>query len=161
MSSPKKTARMSPKKSPKKKSKKESAAATTKEVKNEKALFSMNPKSISNDQIAKWIKAGDVDKMELTVLMGKGNTYINFILFFPSEDTEKNENFFLNSNKQVNNWLEKQLGMMLPGIILKTWEMSWNNQVNTEKIICPKNVELVHSEYKPVSDRVLPRPIIF
>ena len=77
MSSPKKTARMSPKKSPKKKSKKESAAATTKEVKNEKALFSMNPKSISNDQIAKWIKAGDVDKMELTVLMGKGNISIS------------------------------------------------------------------------------------
>ena len=96
MSSPKKTARMSPKKSPKKKSKKESAAATTKEVKNEKALFSMNPKSISNDQIAKWIKAGDVDKMELTVLMGKGKfllQYINFIIFFSSEDTEKNEFF--------------------------------------------------------------------
>ena len=33
--------------------------------------------------------------------------------------------------------------------------MSWNNQVNTEKIMCPKNVELVHSEYKPVSNRVL------
>ena len=66
---------MSPKKSPKKKSKKESAAATTKEVKNEKALYSINPKNISKEDIAKWIKSGDVDKMELAVLAGKGKIY--------------------------------------------------------------------------------------
>ena len=48
------------------------AEAITKEIKNEKALNSINPKSITNDQIAKWIKAGDVEKMELAVLAGKG-----------------------------------------------------------------------------------------
>ena len=75
VSSPKKTAR-SPKKV-KKLSKKDTAKAekTTKEVKNEKALYSINPKSISNDQITKWIKAGDVEKMEMAVLMGKGRVH--------------------------------------------------------------------------------------
>ena len=76
VTSPKKSLK-SPKKG-KKLSRKESdkAAATTKEVKNEKALYSINPKNISKEDIAKWIKSGDVDKMELAVLAGKGMIYI-------------------------------------------------------------------------------------
>ena len=72
VTSPKKSLK-SPKKG-KKLSRKESdkATATTKEVKNEKALYSINPKNISKEDIAKWIKSGDVDKMELAVLAGKG-----------------------------------------------------------------------------------------
>ena len=73
VSSPKKSLNKSPKKSKKSKSKEsDKAEATTKEIKNEKALNSINPKSITNDQISKWIKAGDVEKMELAVLAGKG-----------------------------------------------------------------------------------------
>ena len=75
VTSPKKSLK-SPKKG-KKLSRKESdkATATTKEVKNEKALYSINPKNISKEDIAKWIKSGDVDKMELAVLAGKGKIY--------------------------------------------------------------------------------------
>lgn len=54
-----------------------SAAATTaKLVKNEKALFTMNPKTITNDQIAKWVKAGDLEKLEMATLMGKGKQLV-------------------------------------------------------------------------------------
>ena len=80
VSSPKKSLNKSPKKSKKSKSKEsDKAEATTKEIKNEKALNSINPKSITNDQISKWIKAGDVEKMELAVLAGKGQLTDNLL----------------------------------------------------------------------------------
>lgn len=41
-------------------------------IKNEKALFNMNPKSVSSETIAKAVKAGNVEHLEIATLMGKG-----------------------------------------------------------------------------------------
>ena len=68
----------SPKKSPTKgkktaaKKRAVASAATTSAIKNEKALYSYNPKTISNDQISKWVKAGNLENLEIATLMGKG-----------------------------------------------------------------------------------------
>ena len=47
------------------------SAATT-AIKNEKALYTFNPKTISNDQISKWVKTGNLEQLEIATLMGKG-----------------------------------------------------------------------------------------
>ena len=67
----------SPKKSPTKKaktakSKKKAPAGAANAIKNEKSLYNMNPKSITSEQIAKFIKSGNVEQLETAVLMGKG-----------------------------------------------------------------------------------------
>lgn len=69
----------SPKKSPKKTMKKKPGTAKkapSKEaktaIKNEKALYNMNPKSVTNETVAKAIKSGNLEQLEIATLMGKG-----------------------------------------------------------------------------------------
>lgn len=66
----------SPKKSPTKRKatakKGGSKKATSNAIKNEKALFNMNPKSVTSETIAKAVKAGNVEHLEIATLMGKG-----------------------------------------------------------------------------------------
>ncbi len=45
-------------------------------IKSEKALFTMTPKSITTEQVNKWIKSGDLEKLEITVLMGRGKQLV-------------------------------------------------------------------------------------
>ena len=49
------------------------AAPASAAIKNEKALFSMNPKGVTADSIAKHIKSGNVEQLEIAALMGKGH----------------------------------------------------------------------------------------
>ena len=62
----------SPSKKVKKTGKKAPPASATNKIRNEKALFTMNPKSITAEQIAKFVKSGNVEQLENAVLMGKG-----------------------------------------------------------------------------------------
>ena len=70
--SPKKSPTKSPTKGGKNKKRGSIVAATTTAIKSEKALFSYNPKTISNDQISKWVKTGNLEHLEIATLMGKG-----------------------------------------------------------------------------------------
>ena len=75
--------------------------SATNKIKNEKALFTMNPKNMTADQISKFVKAGNVEQLEIAVLMGKGKLILgkatwndaarNYIKSVPNyiEDVEK------------------------------------------------------------------------
>ena len=83
--------------------KKVPSAAVTNKIKNEKALFCLNPKDMTLEQIAKFVKAGNVEQLEIAVLLGKGKHILgkatwndaarNYIKSVPSYIEDVNEMF--------------------------------------------------------------------
>lgn len=72
----------------------ERSGAASDAAKVDKAVYTMVGKKISTEQIVKWIKAGDISKLEYATLLGKGK----FIMGKPSWNDEA-RNFIKNVPK--------------------------------------------------------------